>query len=64
MTLLRQVSDRLDNKGKPYLDYYLVLEYGGKNYLVRVRPQFARDYSLLFNNAIDVPKGECLEKYF
>lgn len=63
MTLLKQQSDRLDNNGKPFTDYYLAWTYNNKFYSVRVRPQFFNNYKLLFSNAVEVPIGEALEKY-
>lgn len=63
MTLLRQVSERLDNKGKPFTDYYLGWRKEGKIFVIRVRPQFYRENYYLGLVAIDVPSGEALEKY-
>lgn len=63
MTLLKTLSERLDNKGKPFIDYYLGWRENGKVNLVRVRPQFYRDHYYLGLVAVDVPSGEVLEKY-
>lgn len=63
MTLLKTTSGRLDNSGRPWIDYYLGYVYEGHVYLVRVKPQFARDYVLMFANAVNVPSGEKLENY-
>ena len=64
MTLLKTVSERLDNKGVPFTDFYLGwVDKDGSRHLVRVRPQFWRCNSLLEANAVNVPQGEALEKY-
>ena len=63
MTLLKQVSDRLDSKGRNYLDYYLGWIYEGKFCWVRVRASFIREHKYLYAVAINVPRGEPIEKY-
>lgn len=63
MTLLKQTSERVDNHGKAFVDYYLAWVYENKVYCVRVRPQFFNNAKLLFSNAVNVPIGEPLEKY-
>lgn len=63
MTLLKQKSDRLDNRGIPFIDVYLGWRYEGHVYLLRVKPHFGRDYALMFSHALEVPYGETLEKY-
>lgn len=63
MTLLKQTSERLDDKGKPFIDLYLGWSHEGKVYLVRVRPQFCKDCKLTYATAREVPVGESLDKY-
>lgn len=63
MTLLRQISDRFDKSGKPFMDYFLGWRYEGKTYWVRINPSFCKDFKFLSVSAVNVPKGECLAKY-
>lgn len=64
MTLLRQVSERLDKNGKPFVDYYLCWRDKDKVvHYVRVRPCFAREIGYLRLASVSVPTSEPLEKY-
>lgn len=63
MTLLRQVSERLDKRGNPFIDYFLGWRYEGKTYWVRVNPSFCKDYKFLCASAVNVPTGEPIVKY-
>lgn len=64
MKLLRQKSlTRFDANNKPYVDLYCCWVHNGHSYAVRVRPNFTRDYELLFSHSVEVPSGEPLEKY-
>lgn len=51
MKLVQKVSDRKDNNGNPFTDLFLVWEHDNKEYSVRVRPCFSRDYKLLLSEA-------------
>lgn len=64
MTLLKTVSERLDNHGVPFIDLYLGWKTeNGEFHFARIRPQFYRDNYFLLLNAVEVPKGEKLEDY-
>lgn len=63
MKLFKQVSDRKDVRGRPYIDYYIAFTYNDHHYFVRIRPSFYHDAKLLFAEAEDVPSGEMLEKF-
>lgn len=63
MTLLKQVSKRFDNKGRPYTDYFLCWIYQGRLYWVRVEPSFFKDNKFFWASAIEVPLGESFQKY-
>lgn len=64
MTLVKVISDRTNENGRPYEDYYLVerLESGRLSY-VRVRACFPKETYYLRRFAVTVPSGEPLEKY-
>lgn len=64
MTLLKQLSERVDERGNPYTDFYL----GWRNEqnqinLVRIRYVFKFDRYKLEQEVVEVPKGESFEKY-
>lgn len=65
MKLLKQKSStRVREKdNKPFTDLYVGWVYQGCPYVVRVRPQFVKDYDKLMAVASEVPAGELLEKY-
>lgn len=64
MKLVKQESERVRSKdNRPFMDLYLTWTYEGKNYVVRVRPQFYCDYDKLCAVASTVPVGELIEKY-
>lgn len=63
MTLLRQVSDRTDSKGRHYVNYFLAWRYEGKTYYLRISNTFVSEAKYLFAVAVDVPKGDMLAKY-
>lgn len=63
MTLLRQISERVDNRGRHYCDYFLGWRYDGKTYWVRIEPSFFKDKKFLYPCAVNVPPGETLAKY-
>lgn len=48
LRVVSKVSERLDQKGKPFTDLYLVWTYNEKEYQVRIRPQFYTDFAKLF----------------
>jgi len=47
LRVISEKSERLDNKGKPFTDLYLCWTYEGKDYKVRIRPQFYKDLDKL-----------------
>lgn len=49
MKVVSKVSSRMNKEGQPYNDFYAVWTYNGKDYEVRVRPCFDRDYKLLIS---------------
>lgn len=63
MTLLRRVSERKDSKGRNYEDFYLCWLDNGRFCFISVKPQFKSEYGYLKRQAVNVPKGESLEKY-
>lgn len=63
MTLLKTTSDRVDEKGRSYTDFYLAWRHQDKFYSVRIKPSFVNNSKLLFGEAVNVPQGEALEKY-
>lgn len=48
LKVVSKVSDRLDKKGRPFTDLYLVWTYDSKVYEVRIRPQFFCDFDKLY----------------
>lgn len=46
-----------------FTDLYLTWRYNDKVYCVRIRPQFHRDFKLLFGIAEHIEQGEPVEKY-
>lgn len=64
MTLIKVVSDKKNDNGVPFEDYFLVerLESGVLRY-VRVRACFPKETHYLRKLAVVVPRGEPLEKY-
>ena len=63
MKFLRQFSNRLNNSGRSFVDYYLCWEYKGHKYAVRIEPSFSSDYSKFYAIAEEVPQGEDINKY-
>ena len=44
-------KEKVNRDGREYVDLFLSWEYEGKNYKVRVRPVFSRDYDKLIATA-------------
>ena len=63
MTLLKVVSERKDENGKPFLDLYLGWSHDGHAYLVRVRPAFNVDYKRLVAQAVECEDIDNFMKY-
>lgn len=58
MKLLKQ---KVERNGAKYTDIYACWSYNGKDYAVRVRPVFNRDYDKLIAAAETMETGEKLE---
>lgn len=63
MTLLKQVSERVGENGKPFVNYYIAWRDRGAIHYVRVKPQFRREIGYMRKQAVEVPIGELFAKY-
>ena len=64
MEELRLIAQPSNREGyETFTDLYLTWRYNDKVYCVRVRPQFYKDFKMLFGIATHIERGEPVEKY-